>query len=520
MHMDKVVAFVALRDAAEADSITRFLHEVGITQITRAATLTALAEAVASGTPDIIILGADFDPGVFNLVRDIRHSKTGLNPFVLISTLVAPDDIEGVRKAMQAGTDDIVVRPVKEDALLQRLRRVTEHRQAFVVTSDYLGPDRRGKARPSSIRRIDVLNTMLEKTAGRDVQREDIKNAVEASMNDVLHARLDSNSYRLGFVCSIIMDAYDNNEITPDVKDKLLVLVDVLRDAAKTAERIKDAELAMLCGTLARQVEDIADHYDEPTERDIKVIKKLTRAVMLVVKPHIAPEQLEKEAREAARNYLKRKREKFESSHEIRRSPDDPPVEAVEEGVIQILSVPKGETVFKQGEPATSAYIVASGSIAVYREIDGEQQPVARLKKGEMFGEMAIIDGTPRRATAVALEDCTLSLISKEMIEEKIGAATPLIAGIMHVFIDNIRMVPEHFNPRARNVADIAVELEAQAAGIARLIGTSTAAQMSAEARVPIARLQSLVGDIAAVLQRAAHSDPRDSARPDTPRAQ
>lgn len=516
-NMEKVIAFIAERDEVSAQAVAHILNNAGVMQISIHTKLETLRTELETVTPDIIILSADLDPGVFTFIRDIRHSKLGTNPFLLITTLVDGDQIEAVKKTMQAGTDDIIVKPVKEDQLLQRLRRVTVNRQAFVVTSDYLGPDRRVKNRPSSIRRIQVLNTMLAKANGNDIQAEDIKAAVEGSMNEVLHARLDSNSYRLGFVCHIIIDAYANNRITPDIKDKILTLVDVLRDAAKTAERINEAELGLLCGSLAKEVEEIAERYESPTDRDIKVIQKLTRAVMMVVKPYIPAAQLEKETREAAENYLKHQRETFAKADEIKRSPEDPEIAPVDEHVIEIMPVTKGHTVFKQGEPATSAYVLASGSIAVYREINGKQVPVTRVRKGEFFGEMAIIDGTPRRATAIALEDCTLSLISKETITSKMAAADPLIGQIMHAFIDNLRAVPEKFSPKARNIEDITTEIKTQAGQIGRLVRSSQSAEISAEAATPLARLESLVADICGLLEKGSIKDPRLSARPPPP---
>jgi CRP-like cAMP-binding protein/DNA-binding response OmpR family regulator len=508
-NMEKVIAYIAV-----ADEVAGMLNRAGVIQVTTQNNLGVLRELVAATTPDLIILGADVAPDVFDFVRDIRHSKLGANPFLLITTLVDNDQVAAVKKAMQAGTDDIIVKPLKEDALLQRLRRVTVNRQAFVVTSDYLGPDRRAKNRPSSIRRIQVLNTMLEKANGNDIQVEEVKAAVEGSMNDVLHARLDSNSYRLGFVCHIIIDAYETKNITPDVKEKILVLVDVLRDAAKTAERINEGELGLLCGSLAKQMEEIAERYDNPSERDIKMIQKLTRAVMMVVKPHIPAEQLEKEAREAAQNYLKRKRGEFDKGTEIQRSPGEGPVNVVDEQVIEIMHVAKGQPVFKQGDPATSAYILASGSIAVYREIDGKRVPVARVRKGELFGEMAIIDGTPRRATAIALEDCTLSLIAKDMIEEKMAAADPVINKVMHMLIDSVRLVPEVTSPKPRNLEDVSKEMKEQAANIADLVRSSRSEVISREAGAHVAKLEAIVADIGGIVQRGALTDPRLSARP------
>ena len=282
-QMDRVVAFIGEPDDGARKELRQILNHAGLKQVSAHASLANLRAMMAQLSPDLIILADDLDPGVFDFIRDIRHNRLGANPFVLITTLVAPDHADAVKAAMQAGTDDIIIKPVKEEQLLQRLKRVTVNRAAFVVTSDYLGPERRAKNRPSTIRRINVLNTMMEKANGKDVGMEHIREAVDGSMNEVLQARLDSHGYRLGFVCNLILEAYESKTVTEDVHAKLNVLVDLLRDAAKTAERLEDRQLALLCGSLSKDVYLISEHYTEPTQRDIDLIQKLSRAVVSAV---------------------------------------------------------------------------------------------------------------------------------------------------------------------------------------------------------------------------------------------
>ncbi|MSQ87504.1 MAG: cyclic nucleotide-binding domain-containing protein [Alphaproteobacteria bacterium] len=183
---------------------------------------------------------------------------------------------------------------------------------------------------------------------------------------------------------------------------------------------------------------------------------------------------------------------------------------------MEIMQVPKGQNIFTQGEVATSAYILASGSVAIYREIEGKRLPVARIRKGEMFGEMAIIDGTARRATAVVLEDSTLSLIAKDMIEKKMAASDPMVQKVMHTLIDSLRSVPENHTPKPRNVQDIANDIKEQAAKAAQLIGESTSRDMKAAAQVPVEKLGHLVQDICGLLDRGAIKDTRAPVKPTT----
>jgi NADH dehydrogenase len=66
-----------------------------------------------------------------------------------------------------------------------------------------------------------------------------------------------------------------------------------------------------------------------------------------------------------------------------------------------------GQVVFRQGELGDRIYIVLSGEAEVVREAEGRETVLARLRAGEYFGEMALLNSTPRTATvrcAVAMD--------------------------------------------------------------------------------------------------------------------
>jgi DNA-binding response OmpR family regulator len=513
--LEKVVALVGERDDAARKEVQRTLTQAGVKLITAVDNLPALVKAMGKVAADLIILGDDLDPGVFDFIRDIRHNKIGSNPFVLVTTLVAPERVEAVKLALQSGTDDVIVRPIKEDQLIQRLRRVALNRQSFVVTSDYLGPDRRGKNRPSNIRRINVLNTMLEKASGRKVDEATIRNSVEESMNGVLHGRLDSDGYRLGFVCNIIITAYESGNITPEVKSKLITLAEVLTDAARTAHRLKEVELAMLCGSLTSQVTAIAERYQSPTEADIALLHKINKAVVTAVRPGANATQAQQDAKDGAQVYQQRPRDEFASASDIQRSIDEEDVDVIDEPAIEILPLQKGQYLFRQGDPATAAYIVTSGTVAIYKEKDGERLPIAKVRKGEFFGEMAIVDGTERRASAFALEDTTLSIVAKDMIEGKMAASDPLVRSLVHMLINSLRMVHDVYTPKSRHVSDSVREIKEQVGALVGYVASPSApAGLKAESGELIDRLETAIAEMVALIESSPGLDPRTPALP------
>ncbi|MBC8258573.1 MAG: HlyD family type I secretion periplasmic adaptor subunit [SAR324 cluster bacterium] len=72
----------------------------------------------------------------------------------------------------------------------------------------------------------------------------------------------------------------------------------------------------------------------------------------------------------------------------------------------QLLVLKKGEYVFEEGDEAIFAYVLTEGTIEIVAIIKGEELVLGKVEKGTIFGEMAIIDGFPRSASARAATAC------------------------------------------------------------------------------------------------------------------
>ena len=64
--------------------------------------------------------------------------------------------------------------------------------------------------------------------------------------------------------------------------------------------------------------------------------------------------------------------------------------------------------IVRQGAPADKFFIIVDGEVEVTREDDGRQRTLATLKRGQFFGEIAILRNTPRLATVTAVSPTTL----------------------------------------------------------------------------------------------------------------
>lgn len=265
-------------------SIRDMFQTEGIKNVSTHATAESLRNLMSEIPPDMLVLSDDFDSSVFDMVKEVRHNQLGDNPFVLITVLVDPKHRDALQKAVQSGVDDIVVKPLQSTMVHERLRLVAFHRKPFIATDDYVGPERKG-ATPAhfSVRRVEVLNTLREKAYGRTFDQFELKEAIEESVNKVLEAQLNTHSYKLGQVCDLVLEAYETNEITPEVEAELSVLSNVLREAALVAARLKDSNLQGLCLSLAETISELERHYTEPADSDLDLLRKLAQAFRMAV---------------------------------------------------------------------------------------------------------------------------------------------------------------------------------------------------------------------------------------------
>jgi len=75
-------------------------------------------------------------------------------------------------------------------------------------------------------------------------------------------------------------------------------------------------------------------------------------------------------------------------------------------GQLDSVSFSAGTVVFDYGEPGDSLYVIRSGAVEVFfRDDTGQKIVLERAAAGEVFGELSLLDGGPRSASVVAVED-------------------------------------------------------------------------------------------------------------------
>ena len=95
------------------------------------------------------------------------------------------------------------------------------------------------------------------------------------------------------------------------------------------------------------------------------------------------------------------------------------------------LHLQPGETLFHEGDPPTSAFLIEAGEVEVSTVIHGKRIVLSRLHAGDLLGEMAVFDGGPRSATATAVGECVLFPIDSNQISERLSKTDPIIRALL-----------------------------------------------------------------------------------------
>jgi EAL domain-containing protein (putative c-di-GMP-specific phosphodiesterase class I) len=111
------------------------------------------------------------------------------------------------------------------------------------------------------------------------------------------------------------------------------------------------------------------------------------------------------------------------------------------------LFLPSGALLFQEGDAGAAAYLIEAGQVEIFLRRDGRDRTLALRGTGEIVGEMAIIDGRPRSASARAAQDCTLVPVTSEQLTQRSMAADPILRMVLGVAIDRCRQTLAALGP-------------------------------------------------------------------------
>ena len=166
--------------------------------------------------------------------------------------------------------------------------------------------------------------------------------------------------------------------------------------------------------------------------------------------------------------------------------------------VVSRRSYPRGTTVIAAGDSTDSLYVVISGRLKVMMSDDeGREVILSMLGPSEYFGEMALIDDSPRSASVITLEPCELLVLAKRDFKKCVAENFEMSMTLMRGLVKRLREADRKIGSLALmdvygRVARLLLEMSEKVDGqqvVTRKVAKQDIAKMIGASRVMVSRV-------------------------------
>ena len=160
----------------------------------------------------------------------------------------------------------------------------------------------------------------------------------------------------------------------------------------------------------------------------------------------------------------------------------------------QLRHLKAGDRLFAIGDVGDRCYRLDKGAVKVeVASLNGEDRIIAILGPGAIVGELSMIDGLPRSASVVALQDCELRFVSRKAFEEFANAHPETCKALLAILSARLRQVDETL--AATSFMTVKARLARALLELAEHIGQPTSAgQIVFRERISQADLAAMAG--------------------------
>jgi DNA-binding response OmpR family regulator len=265
----------------------------------------ALRDSIRNLNPDLVIVDTFLPEGdPIQLVADVRSGKLGKNPFIPIIITTWEPDRNTARRIVDSGTDDLLLKPLSPAQLMSRIETLVGNRKPFVVTSDYIGPDRRDDAnRNSDVPLFDVPNTLKMALSGDEIDPNDLEGLIDGTRGDINAQRLSRNSFQIEFLVRLIVPAVADGKITADTTAQIERVCLIGADIESRLDDPKFENVLELINSFSEVAAVVQDKLPNPDPMDVSVLAQVSQAMLLAFNPDINSDEAVAEITEMVKKF-------------------------------------------------------------------------------------------------------------------------------------------------------------------------------------------------------------------------
>jgi DNA-binding response OmpR family regulator len=213
-NLDAIRMLMGERNSHVRNLYRSGLFRSGLRGIEDCSTSARALEILVDRIFDLIVLDADMqDPDSTGIIRLLRERKVGKDPFASVILIADPPNSDRARKLINAGADAILIRPISVEILQKKIVQLIETRHPFVVTHEYIGPERRTEPRDGTklIHSHPVPNNLRNRAMGKIDDNLHFK-AVEESWIIIKKERIARIIYQISWLANHIIPLIEKND--------------------------------------------------------------------------------------------------------------------------------------------------------------------------------------------------------------------------------------------------------------------------------------------------------------------
>ncbi|WP_081609048.1 bacteriohemerythrin [Paramagnetospirillum caucaseum] len=238
LDYSKITALICEPSSTIRSGIRFTLNEIGITNIEESNNFIAIDESCKNGGFQIVVMDAVLDGNdSAYFIRQIRSLQTNSDPFVLTVLLLSSRDEVAVRSAMSSGTDSVLLIPFSSGQLRDQIVGHVERRRPFIVTQDYIGPERRNESRPGCASAPQIIVPNPVEALGRGIPMEQYESKKNEAIQVIVNYRLKSLAGAIIFECNSLAAGMRDGLATNERTFRSLTRLEGIAD--ELAEKIR-----------------------------------------------------------------------------------------------------------------------------------------------------------------------------------------------------------------------------------------------------------------------------------------
>jgi CheY-like chemotaxis protein len=222
------------------------LYALGFRRTETVPSLDGFLESVQKAPPDIALCEAQgASDQLCNAIQSLRQGGAGHNPFIVIIVTAWEKNTGLIKRVVSSGADDLLLRPFSTGLLGQRIETHIERRKGFVITSDYIGPDRRkNHNRPSNVELFAPPNSLKMKAKDK-ISADAVARMLDAELKMAcgkLHAeKLRRDSFQACILWRLMQDTLPGRETPPEL-DRLIELTSSIERRSRDSDVLPPLE--------------------------------------------------------------------------------------------------------------------------------------------------------------------------------------------------------------------------------------------------------------------------------------